>query len=340
MKKIFAAFSLGLALICCGCGDARVRQVQSTDTVMGTVIQQKLYTTDRETEAAQDILALLRKLEETELSRRQDTSEIGKLNASAGGKEGIPVSAFMEEILTDCITMWQMSEGAFDVTLGSVVSLWDIDGWAAGERGEAFALPERAQVEEALEYCGSGKLSISGGCLYLPEGMQLDLGAVGKGIGLDDILSYLQEKDEITGAIISLGGSVLTYGKKPDGKPWNVGIADPGDRSSNVGVLTLEGQWFISTSGDYERFVELDGVRYHHIIDPATGYPADSGVAGVTVLAAEGSLSDALSTACFILGEEKGMALAESCGAEVLFVRRDGSIAMSDGMRKYYRPGQ
>lgn len=105
-----------------------------------------------------------------------------------------------------------------------------------------------------------------------------------------------------------------------------MGIANPRDTASNVGILTLEGEWFISTSGDYERYAESDGVRYHHIIDPATGYPADSGVAGVTILTKDGFLSDALSTACFILGEEKGMALAESYGAEALFVGRMAAL--------------
>jgi thiamine biosynthesis lipoprotein len=101
-------------------------------------------------------------------------------------------------------------------------------------------------------------------------------------------------------------------------------------------VLSLDGQWCVSTSGDYERYVEVDGVRYHHIIDPKTGYPADSGVSGVTVLAKDGFLSDALSTACFILGKEEGMALAEKFGALVLFVDRDGTVTMTEEMRQYF----
>lgn len=339
MKKIFAALVCGLLLSCCGCGTAQSRQtqrIQNIDTVMGTVIQQTLYTTDGETAAAREITGLLRELEEKELSRRLDTSEVWTLNAAAGKTEGSSLSASMGEILAGCLEMWQKSDGTFDVTLGPVTELWDIDGWAAKEREGTFVPPEEEQLSKALEQCGSDSLNISNGRLYLPEGMQLDLGAVGKGIALDHILVYLQGKDEITGAIISLGGSILTYGGKPDGECWKVGIADPADTASNVGILTLEGEWFVSTSGDYERYVELEGIRYHHIIDPATGYPADSGMAGVTILAKDGFLSDALSTACFILGVEKGMALAESCGAEVLFVGKDGSITMSEGMKSFY----
>ncbi|MCM1193430.1 MAG: FAD:protein FMN transferase [Butyrivibrio sp.] len=356
MKKFFTALTVALLLVCCGCGavrmardeqaggdgqtgqTGRIQQVQTVDTVMGTVLIQTLYTTDAEAGTAAEIMALLRELEEGMLSRRQDTSEVAGLNRAAGRPDGSSLSAEMEELLEGCLEMWRKSEGAFDVTLGSVVELWDIDGWAAGEREGTFAPPEKEQLAKALEHCGSGSVEIKEGCLYLPEGMELDLGAVGKGVALDHILAYLQEQDGITGAIISLGGSVLTCGEKPEGGSWNVGIADPRNTASNVGILTLEGEWFISTSGDYERYAEAGGARYHHIIDPATGCPADSGVAGVTILAKSGFLSDALSTACFILGAEKGMALAEDCGAEVLFVGKDGSITMSEGMKAYYVP--
>ncbi|MGN1144872.1 MAG: FAD:protein FMN transferase, partial [Acetatifactor sp.] len=138
------------------------------------------------------------------------------------------------------------------------------------------------------------------------------------------------------GAVISVGGSVLTYGEKPDGDSWRVGILNPFDTSENLGYLSLTGQWCISTSGDYERFVEVDGIRYHHIIDPATGYPAQSGVSSVTVLTKDGLLSDALSTACFVLGVEKGSRLAEEFDAEVLFVDKSGEMHMSKGMEEYF----
>jgi thiamine biosynthesis lipoprotein len=180
------------------------------------------------------------------------------------------------------------------------------------------------------------KISLENEMLSMPEGMKLDFGAVGKGLALDEILAYLTDQEEITGATVSVGGSVLTYGEKPDKSSWKVGIVDPADTSEYIGVLTLDGQWCVSTSGDYERYVEVDGVRYHHIIDPATGYPADSRVSGVTVLTKDGFLSDALSTACFILGQEEGMALAEKYDAEVLFVDKDGNISMTEGMKQYF----
>lgn len=339
MKRFFTAALLAFLLSLSGCaaaGSPEIRRIQNIDTAMGTVVAQTLYTAGAASEAAQEITGLVRRMEKEELSRRLEGSQIWEVNAAAGRPEGIALSAAMEEILAACREMWQKSGGSFDVTLAPVVSLWDIDGWAAGEREGMFAAPEPEQVSEALRNCGSGRLRIDGGRLYLPEGMELDLGAVGKGIALDRILDRLREKDEITGATISLGGAVLTYGGKPDGKPWNVGVTNPADPSSYAGILSLEGEWFVSTSGDYERYAEAGGVRYHHIIDPSTGYPADSGVAGVTILAKDGFLSDALSTACFVLGAEEGMALAQSCGAEALFIAKDGSVAMSDGMRERF----
>lgn len=336
MKKFFAAAAAGIViLLCCGCQNARPERQQRVDTAMGTVVQLNIYTADRESRATEEILVLLRRLEEQELSRRLDTSEIWAVNEAAGSEEGSVLSPELSEILEDCLDVWRQSQGAFDVTMGPVVKLWDIDGWAAGENTGTFALPEEEALSRALKCCGSEKLQLEGTQLFMPEGMQLDLGAVGKGIALERILAYLEQDDSITGASVSVGGSVLTYGQKPDGSCWKIGIADPTGASDNIGILSLEGQWCVSTSGDYERYVELDGVRYHHIIDPVTGYPADSGVSGVTVLTRDGFLSDALSTACFILGSERGMELAAEYGAEVLFVKKDGSVVMSSGMARY-----
>ena len=166
--------------------------------------------------------------------------------------------------------------------------------------------------------------------------MVLDLGAVGKGLACDDILAYLEGQAEVKAAVISVGGGILTYGEKPDGTAFRVAITDPFDTGAYCGYLTLTGNWFVSTSGDYERFVEVDGKRYHHILNPATGYPAESGVKSVTILSKNGMISDALSTACFVLGEEKGRLLAEKYGVEALFISEDGIISMTKGMREYF----
>lgn len=343
--KRFLRIALGAAALLCsgGCGvrDSGTVSRQYVDTAMGTVIRQVVYCDDEA--AAEEFsgraMELLEELEGEVLSWRLEGSEVYKANAAAGNERGIGISPELAEILRQCLQLYRDSEGAFDVTIGSAVRLWDIDRWAAQRQEGDFAPPDPQELERALRACGSDKLRLTDGeppMLYLPQGMQLDLGAAGKGLALNGLLELLKEDPRITGAVISVGGSVLTYGSKPDGSCWKVGIPDPADTSSIVGVLVLEGQWCVSTSGDYERYVEADGVRYHHILDPADGYPADSGVRSVTVLTREGLMGDGLSTACFILGPEKGLELAAEYGAEVLFVLEKGEIVMSEGMEQTY----
>ena len=344
--KRFLWLVLGAAfLMCGGCGrETGVLQEsvprQYVDTAMGTVIQQTVYCA--EAEAAQEFfgraMELLDSLETNLLSWRLESSEIYRVNASAGNGEGIVLSEELADILRQCLKLYRDSEGAFDVTIGPAVRLWNIDQWAAGQQEGEFLLPDPGELEQVLKRCGSDKITFKEeqARIFLPEGMQLDLGAAGKGLALGRLGSLFKGSPKITGGVISVGGSVVTYGVKPDGSSWRVGITDPADTSSNVGILSLEGQWCISTSGDYERYVEVDGVRYHHILDPSTGYPADSGVRGVTILSKEGLISDGLSTACFILGPEKGMELAKMYGAEALFILKDGEIVMSEGMKGYF----
>lgn len=341
-KKAAALGSFfGAAILCCGCGGypyagGQKEPVQSMDTAMGTMISQTVYT---EQDAVTDgILQEITDLEEQLLSWRMDTSELYRINERAGEESGIPLSAEMADMIERCLTVSAASEGAFDITIGEVVRLWDIDSWAGLEETSGFGLPTAAELREELSHAGYEKFRLKDSVLFLPEGMQLDMGAVGKGIALDKVREYMEQQDDIAGAVISVGGSVLTYGSKPDGSEWKVGIVNPRETSANLGYLSLSGQWCVSTSGDYERYVEVDGVRYHHIIDPATGYPADSGFSSVTILTKDGLLSDALSTACFILGQEKGSSLVEQFGAEALFVDREGNLVMTDGMQQYFHP--
>lgn len=337
MKRIFVFAVVWLmSMTCCGCGKESPQKFQSTDVAMGTVIQQVLYTASNDG-GTNEIRRILQELETQLLSRRQETSEVYAVNRAAGAEEGVRLSPQFSGLVADCLKMWRQSGGSFDIAMGEAVALWDIDGWSAAENQTAFVLPDEKSLEDALERCGSEKLRLEDGTLFIPEGVQIDLGAVGKGVAMDEILAYLREEKTITGATISLGGSVLTYGEKPDKTPWRIGVRNPADTSAYVGILSLEGAWCVSTSGDYERYVEFNGVRYHHILDPATGWPADSGTAGVTILSESGFLSDALSTACFVLGSERGIPLAEHYGAEALFIEKDGSLKMSEGMKRYFR---
>lgn len=330
------------ALLLVGCGEKRVTEFSGVDTAMGTVVRLSVFASEDRSQT-EGILELVKELEEKTLSRRLETAEVFQVNRTAGSGTETELSAELSHILSECEKLSQDSEGAFDVALGPLVRLWDIDGWAGGERTGIFHAPEESEREQALEQSGFGRLHFRASpgketaSVCPDQGAAIDLGAVGKGIALDGILAYLSADETVSGAVVSVGGSILTYGEKPDGAPWRVGIVNPMDTSENLGVLTLSGQTFLSTSGDYERYVEEGGVRYHHILDPATGFPADSGLRSVTVLAENGLLSDGLSTACFVLGRERGMDLAGQYGAEALFVDRDGVIYMTPGMQALFQ---
>lgn len=350
LQKIIGTL-LSICILCSGCS-RQPQMYQSVDTAMGTIINQTIYiSADAGTADAvtAEVLSCIDDLEINYLSWRLETSEIYRINAKAGSGQPMEMSMLLTDTLQQCRKVYAASDGAFDFTMGSVARLWNIDAWV----GQPYTLPTQEQIDGAMAYVGGDSSGIEGSIVNLPEGMQLDLGAVGKGIALDSVEQVLAQKDVVTGAVISVGGSILTYGSKPDGSLWNVGIVHPLDTSRNIGILSLPGGCSVSTSGDYERYVEVDGIRYHHILDPATGRPADSGVGSVTILYVgeesdkdlvvgnperntKGLFSDALSTACFVLGVEEGLELAEAFGAEALFVDKQGEIYMTEGMKQYF----
>lgn len=322
---------------------------QKTDTAMGTIVSQTIYTSTDEESAQgvmQELMNCIDELEQEHLSWRLETSEIYQVNANAGKAQETELSDLVSTALSQCLKVYVASDGAFDFTVGGVGRLWNIDSWANGSYTEeqiVFVPPTDEELAAALQYVGGDKCALEGNTVILPEGMQLDLGAVGKGIALDELRKLLQPREEISGAVISVGGSILTYGSKPDQSSWNVGIVNPFDTTKYLGSISLSGDWCVSTSGDYERYVEVDGVRFHHILDPHTGKPANSNVKSVTIICSAekmpehaGLFSDALSTACFVLGVEEGLKLAEEFQAEALFVDGQGEIFMTDGMEQYF----
>ncbi|MBR6478211.1 MAG: FAD:protein FMN transferase [Lachnospiraceae bacterium] len=320
------------------------QKVSLVDTAMGTILQGSVYVEgDRSQgeEILRDTFELVRSLEENLLSRRLETSEVWRIDESAHGTEGAEISKELADLLERCAAMTVDSQGAFDVSIGRLVALWRVDELAAQGAEEGAALvtkaPDESELQSAMDECGMEYVAVENGRIYLKNNVTLDLGSVGKGFALDRIAESLRSGEiGITGGIFSLGGSILTYGQKPDGMAWKVGVTDPKDPGKVLGYLSFTGDYCISTSGDYERYFEVEGVRYHHILDPKTGYPAENGIHGVTIFSKSGFLSDALSTACFVLGKEKGMALAEKYGAEALFVGEDDQIYMSEGMKAMF----
>ncbi|MBR0112423.1 MAG: FAD:protein FMN transferase [Clostridia bacterium] len=265
--------------------------------------------------ALSSVSEITSELDTARLSRHSDTSAVNEINLNRGGRIPEELAPYLDTLFE----VYEKSGGAFDFTLGTLTDLWGI-----GTENER--VPSDDEIKKALALTGADKLDYTDGNIKFPEGISLDFGASGKGIALDEI-KKAYDGMRISRAVVSLGGSIMLYGS---GK-FTVGIKDP--RSAGyMAVLTL-GDCFVSTSGNYERYFEKDGVRYHHILDPGTGYPVNSGLAGVTVIAPGGTLSDALSTACFVLGREKGEALCQEFGCEAVFVYEDGGVYATDGVK-------
>ena len=253
------------------------------------------------------------------LSVTDENSDICAANRNGGGTLHADTAALLERALALC----GETGGALDVSIYPVVRAW---GFTTG----AYRVPEEAELAALLERVDYTRISLEGTVLTLPEGMELDLGAVAKGWTGDRLMELLR-REGITSAIVELGGNVQALGSKPDGSPWRVAVQAP-DGSGYAGALEITDCAAV-TSGGYQRYFEQDGETYCHIIDPAGGRPARSGLASVTVVAEEGAAADALSTALFVLGRERGEALwRERGGFECVFIGEDGSVAVTQGL--------
>jgi len=203
------------------------------------------------------------------------------------------------------LEIMEASGGAFNPYLGALVKLWDIDGQGY--------VPTQAEIDAALQKC------------------ELDLGAYGKGAACDAALDY--DLKYYKAVLLNLGGNILTHGQKPFGQPFKIALRDPkGGQGDTLGVFTLRGTHFISTSGSYEKYFERDGKRFHHIFDPETGRPAerDPGLVSVTVVSKHGATGDAVSTACFVLGFENSLALLREYECEAIFIYEDGAMRFNE----------
>lgn len=299
-----------------------------TDFAMDTVISETIYTTGDD--ITDELTQTLKNVEEDMLSWTVETSQIYQVNQSAGST--VSISEELAGYLKQTLELSGNSGGAMDPTMGEMIRLWDIGG-------ENPKIPEEDEVRSLLDNVGYEKVVLEGEQVTVPEGVTLDLGAAGKGIGCDEVLKVLESHSEISGAILNLGGSsVMTYQEKPDGSLWQVAVTDPRDTQGDyLGVVALRGTEFLSTSGDYEKYFMENGIRYHHILDPSTGYPADSGITSVTIVCNDGLAADSLSTACFVLGWEKSQELLENYDADGLFVDDSGNVFLTDGMKDRFQ---
>lgn len=325
--------SLAIGILAGGCSGEPARDPEAyhlSNTAMGTLVTETIYTTGEN--PASSVMDLLTEIEDKYLSWREEDSDIGKANLRAGEGQ-TEVDGKTMEYLEETLQLSRDSGGAFDPTMGELTRLWDVEA-------ENPRVPGRKKIRQCLRDSGYEKIHpASGGAhqVELEKGVSIDLGAVGKGIGCDEAAELLGADSQVQGAVVAVGGSVFTLGSKPDGSPWNVAVRDPrGGQEELLGVIRLEGEKYVSTSGDYEKYFIQDGKRYHHILDPSTGYPADSGLISVTVLGKDGLISDGLSTACFVLGMEKGAELLEKYQAEGIFVDEEKQVYVTDGLMENF----
>ncbi len=259
-------------------------------------------------------------------SRTIPDSEISRLNAGElAESNGIsPLSEPTQALLAEAFRYSELSDGAFDPTIGAVSSLWDFTG-------ENRHAPSQEAVEAALPYVGWEQVKLTEEGILLPKGVQIDPGAIAKGFIADRIREYLLEQG-VKSATINLGGNVLCVGSKPDGSPFRIGVQTPfADRSETSAILEIDNRSVVS-SGIYERYFEENGIFYHHILDPKTGFPCENELCSVTIISDTSVEGDALSTACFVLGLEKGMELINSLpGIDAIFIDRDNNLHYSDG---------
>ncbi len=259
---------------------------------------------------------------------RENRSEKNRLDFQIreDGSLACGISRELHDILEKGLHYGRVSQGAFDITIAPVSSLWDF-------KGEKKGVPGRERIRDAVGKVSYEKISLEEGAVVFKEpGMALDLGGIAKGYIADGLKEYLVENGVESG-IINLGGNVLCIGKKPGGDSFRIGIQQPfADRNETVAAIQAEDLSVVS-SGIYERyFQDGEGRLYHHILNPKTGYPYDNDLMGVTILSESSVDGDGLSTTCFSLGLEKGMDFIDSMeGVEALFITRDETLHHSQG---------
>lgn len=299
------------AIICLtGCSVKQTEPISKTGLYFDTVIKIDIYdSTNRE--LLDQCFTYCEEFEQL-ISRTIETSDISKINHASGLP--VTVSDITVELIKKGIAYSELTNGAFDITIAPLSELWDV-------KNNPGILPSEAEISEALSHVNYKNIQISGNEVSLldPEAA-IDLGGIAKGYMADQLKEYLVSEG-VKSALINLGGNILTIGTKPNGQPFKLGIQKPFDKQGTpiTAVDSIDNS--LVSSGVYERYFELDGVRYHHILNTETGYPYDNGLLSVSILSPDSVDGDALSTACFALGLEDGMKLIDSLeNTEAIFI--------------------
>ena len=328
MKKALPILLAALLLfVLTGCGRGQdVESVSKTSLKLDTVVTITLY--DWTDPAPIDLaFAEIDRLEAL-LSVEKEGSDLDRLTKAAG-KEWVEISPETEEVLRTAQKYSVLSEGHFDVTAGPLIDLWNIHD------GEGH-YPTSDELAATLPLIQSSDLQIEDGKAFLArDGMKANLGAIAKGYIADRVKSLLMEQG-VEHAVLDLGRNILLIGGKTEDTDFIIGVQDPNEEQSVTATVLAVRDKSLVTSGIDERYFTYEGKNYHHILDPFTGFPADNGLASVTILSDSSVDGDALSTTCLLLGEEKGMALIEGLdGIEALFITETGERFASSGFDTY-----
>ncbi len=296
---------------------------QHTQFMMDTIVEIRAIGTNPE-DAIAKAFAEIARVEQL-FSRYLPSSDVSKINEQAG--EWVTVSHETIKVIEQGITYGIATNGAFDITIGSLVTLW-------GFGTSTQRVPSQAELDITIALVDFRAVEVNHNSnqVRIPEGSMLDLGGIAKGYAVDQAAQVLRA-NRISKGLINAGGDIATIGTRPDGNPWRVGIQDARDTTAVLAVVPLTNSTVV-TSGDYQRFFVEDNVNFHHIIDPKTGYPA-RGVISVTVVADTALVGDIFSTAIFVLGNDQGQALVEATsGLEAIIVDEAGEIWTSSGLNR------
>ncbi|OFI05825.1 thiamine biosynthesis lipoprotein ApbE precursor [Clostridium acetireducens DSM 10703] len=333
-NKAFVFFIIVISFLVTAIGCSKKFNEKDAKTksgyALGTIINIKVYD-NVDDKVFDEVFKKLKEIE-NKMSINLNTSEVIDIN----NKAGVDYASVSEEtffVIKEAIHYSSISNGNFDITVGPYVKLWNIGT-------DKERIPSESEINSNKDLIGYKNIILDENNKKIKlskKGMIIDLGAIAKGYAADEVYKILK-KNGINHAIVNLGGNIFALGSNPKGEPWKIGVQNPlTKRGNSIGTLDINNQSVV-TSGIYERYFEKDGKRYHHIINPFTGYPVDSNLASVTIISDKSIDGDALSTATFCLGVDKGMKLVENLrDVDAIFVTKDSKVYVTSGIKDNFK---
>lgn len=336
--SLILVFILG-TLVLSGCGDKNTTEnkdnattsepLSKTELVIGTVCTITLYD-NKDSAIIDKAFDKLYELEDI-LSINKSDTELDEVNDNAG-IQPTKVSKDTLAVVKEGLEYSKLSKGALDITVGPLVKLWGIGT-------DSARLPSEEEIDAAKDLVDYEDVDLdeANSTIYLKEkGMIIDLGAIAKGYAADQVVNILKENG-VSSAIVDLGGNIFAVGEKNDGSAWKVGVQNPEEaRNDTIGYVSVKNKSVV-TSGVYERYLTVDGVNYHHILNPETGYPFENDILGVSIISETSIDGDSLSTTLFALGVEEGLKFINNLdGVDAIFITKDHNLYLSENFKDIF----